>query len=45
MPDTFPMAAIEKVGRLAEHGTGVVFVLPVEQVAGIKEEIVRRERA
>jgi nitrogen regulatory protein PII len=36
------MAAIEKAGRLDEHGTGVVFVLPVEQVAGIKEEIVRR---
>lgn len=37
------MAAIHLAGRLDEHGTGVVFVLPVEQVAGIKEEIVRRE--
>jgi nitrogen regulatory protein PII len=36
------MGAIEKAGRLDEHGTGVVFVLPVERVAGIKEEIVRR---
>jgi len=36
------MAAIEQAGRLDEHGTGVVFVLPVERVAGIKEEIVRR---
>jgi nitrogen regulatory protein PII len=37
------MAAVEAAGRLDEHGTGVVFVLPVERVAGIKEEIVRRE--
>lgn len=37
------MDAIEKAGRLDEHGTGVVFVLPVQRVAGIKEEIVRRE--
>jgi len=37
------MAAIHKAGRLDEHGTGVVFVLPVEQVAGIKDEIIRRE--
>ena len=37
------MAAIQQAGRLDEHGTGVVFVLPVEQVAGIKSEIVRRE--
>ena len=37
------MAAIHQAGRLDEHGTGVVFVLPVEQVAGIKDEIVRRE--
>ena len=37
------VAAIHKAGRLDEHGTGVVFVLPVEQVAGIKEEIVRRQ--
>jgi nitrogen regulatory protein PII len=37
------MAAIHKAGRLDEHGTGVVFVISVEQVAGIKEEIVRRE--
>lgn len=37
------MTAIHKAGRLNEHGTGVVFVLGVEQVAGIKEEIVRRE--
>jgi nitrogen regulatory protein PII len=36
------MAAIHKAGRLDEHGTGVVFVVSVEQVAGIKEEIVRR---
>ena len=36
------MAAIHQAGRLDEHGTGVVFVLSVEQVAGIKEEIVRR---
>lgn len=38
------MAAIQVAGRLDEHGTGVVFTLPVEQVAGIKEAIVRRER-
>ena len=37
------MKAIHKAGRLDEHGTGVVFVLPVEQVAGIKDEIVRRK--
>jgi len=37
------MAAIHRAGRLDEHGTGVVFVLPAEQVAGIKDEIVRRE--
>jgi nitrogen regulatory protein PII len=37
------MTAIHQAGRLDEHGTGVVFVLPVEQVAGIKDEIVRRE--
>ena len=37
------MAAIHQAGRLDEHGTGVVFVLPVEQVAGIKDEIVRRQ--
>ena len=37
------MAAIHRAGRLDEHGTGVVFVVPVEQVAGIKDEIVRRE--
>jgi hypothetical protein len=37
------MAAIQTTGRLDEHGTGVVFTLPVERVAGIKEEIVRRE--
>ena len=37
------MAAIAKAGRFDEHGTGVVFVLSVDQVAGIKEEIVRRE--
>lgn len=36
------MKAIHTAGRLDEHGTGVVFVLDVEQVAGIKEEIVRR---
>ena len=36
------MASIHKAGRLDEHGTGVVFVLPVEQVAGIKDEIIRR---
>jgi len=37
------MAAIHRAGRLDEHGTGVVFVLPVEQVAGIKDEIVRQQ--
>jgi len=37
------MAAIHTAGQLDEHGTGVVFVVPVEQVAGIKEAIVRRE--
>jgi hypothetical protein len=37
------MQAIHQAGRLDEHGTGVVFVLPVEQIAGIKDEIVRRE--
>ena len=37
------MAAIHTAGRLDEHGTGVVFTLPVESVAGIKQEIVRRE--
>ena len=37
------IAAIEKAGRLDEHGTGVVFTLPVERVAGIKQEIVRRK--
>jgi nitrogen regulatory protein PII len=37
------MAAIKTAGRLDEHGTGVVFVLAVERVAGIKEEIVRQE--
>lgn len=37
------IAAIEKAGRLDEHGTGVVFTLPVDRVAGIKQEIVRRE--
>jgi nitrogen regulatory protein PII len=37
------MAAIHRAGRLDEHGTGVVFVLPVERVAGIKDEIVRQE--
>ena len=37
------MAAIQTAGRLDEHGTGVVFTLPVESVAGIKQEIVRRE--
>ena len=36
------MDSIHKAGRLDEHGTGVVFVLPVEKVAGIKDEIVRR---
>jgi nitrogen regulatory protein PII len=37
------MAAIHSAGRLDEHGTGVVFTVSVESVAGIKEEIVRRE--
>jgi nitrogen regulatory protein PII len=37
------MAAIQQAGRMDEHGTGIAFVLPAEQVAGIKEEIVRRE--
>ncbi len=36
------MTAIRTAGRLDEHGTGVVFVLGVDEVAGIKEEIVRR---
>ena len=36
------MAAVHDAGRLDEHGTGVVFVLDTEQVAGIKGEIVRR---
>jgi nitrogen regulatory protein PII len=38
------IAAIHTAGKLDQHGTGVVFVLPVERVAGIKEEIVRQER-
>ena len=37
------MKAIHRAGRLDEHGTGVVFVGPVEEVAGIKDEIVRQE--
>jgi nitrogen regulatory protein PII len=37
------MEAVQEAGRLDEHGTGVVFVLPVEQVAGIKDEIVRQK--
>ena len=37
------MAAIHRAGRLDEHGTGVVLVVSVEQVAGIKDEIVRRQ--
>ncbi len=37
------MAAIEKTGRLDEHGAGVVFTLPVDRVAGTWKEIVRRE--
>jgi nitrogen regulatory protein PII len=37
------MEAIHRAGRLDEHGTGVVFVLPVEAVDGIKSEIVRRK--
>lgn len=37
------LAAIHTAGRLDEHGTGVVFTLSVESVAGIKDEIVRRE--
>ncbi len=36
------IAAIEKAGRLDEHGTGVVFTLPVDRVAGIWKEYVRR---
>lgn len=36
------LEAIHRAGRFDEHGTGIAFVLPVEQVAGIKEEIVRR---
>ena len=39
------MTAIHDAGRLNEHGTGVVFILSVDQVAGIKEEIVRQERS
>jgi len=38
------IVAIHTAGKLDQHGTGVVFVLPVERVAGIKEEIVRQER-
>jgi nitrogen regulatory protein PII len=34
-------AAIHSAGRVDQHGTGVVFVLPLEQVAGIKDKIVR----
>ena len=30
------IAAIETAGRFDEHGTGVVFTLPVDRVAGIK---------
>ena len=37
------LAAIHDAGRLDQHGTGVVFVVAAEQVAGIKDEIVRRE--
>ena len=37
------MAAIEKTGRLDEHGAGVVFTLPVDRVAGTWKEIARRE--
>jgi hypothetical protein len=36
------MEAIHQAGKLDEHGTGVVFALPVEEVDGIKSEIVRR---
>ena len=36
------MKAIHKAGRLDEHGTGVVFVVPAEHVGGIKDEIVRQ---
>ena len=39
------IAAIHTAGKLDQHGTGVAFVLPVERVAGIKEEIVRQERS
>ena len=37
------IAAIEKAGRLDEHGTGVVFTLPVDRVAGTWKEYVRRK--
>ena len=37
------MTAIHLAGRLDEHGTGVVFVIPVEQVDGIKDAIVRQK--
>ena len=37
------MEAIHAAGRLDEHGTGVVFVLSVEQVAGIKDRILPPE--
>lgn len=37
------LTAIHTAGKLDQHGTGVAFVLPVERVAGIKEEIVRQE--
>ena len=33
--------AIERAGRFDQHGTGIAFVLPIEEVTGIKE-IVRR---
>lgn len=36
------MEAIHQAGRLDEHGTGVVFVIPAEHVDGIKDEIVRQ---
>jgi len=36
------MQAIQKAGQFEKPGTGIAFVLPVEQVAGLKDDIVRR---
>ena len=37
------LAAIHQAGRFDQHGTGIAFVVSVEQVTGIHEEIVRRK--